>query len=66
MIPGKLSFLGRFDNFYQVIINSVKENKINEQDFYMILGAKCKQMNRERIPRRIIKVIGAKKGDLKV
>ncbi|GAI73129.1 unnamed protein product, partial [marine sediment metagenome] len=36
------------DNFYRVIVNAVKENKIDERDFYIIIGAKCKSMNRER------------------
>ncbi len=48
MLPDRLNFLGRFDNFYQVIVNSVKENKVNERDFYIIMGAKCKSMNQER------------------
>lgn len=48
MLPERLNFLKRFDNFYQVIINSVKEDKINERDFYIILSAKCKSMNQER------------------
>lgn len=43
-----LKFLKRFDNFYQVIVNAVKENKVNERDFYIIIGAKCKAMNQER------------------
>jgi len=48
MLPEKLNFLDRFDNFYQVIVNAVKENKINERDFYIIIRAKCKSMNQER------------------
>ena len=48
MLPDRLNFLGRFDNFYQVIVNSVKENKVNERDFYIIIGAKIKSMNQER------------------
>ncbi|MBA7554965.1 hypothetical protein ES705_47606 [subsurface metagenome] len=48
MLPNRLNFLDRFDNFYQVMINAVKENKVNERDFYIILAAKCKNMNRER------------------
>ncbi len=48
MLPDRLNFLNRFDNFYQVTINAVKENKINERDFYIIIGAKCKSMNQER------------------
>ena len=48
MLPERLNFLGRFNNFYQVIVNAIKENKINERDFYIIIGAKCKSMNQER------------------
>lgn len=49
MLPDRLGFLGRFDSFYQVIVNSVKENKINERDFYSIIRAKCKAMDRGRL-----------------
>ena len=48
MLPERLNFLSRFDSFYQVIINSVKEDKINERDFYSILRAKCRSMDQER------------------
>ena len=48
MIPERLNFLNRFDNFYQVIINAIKEDKLNERDFYLIIGAKVKSMNQER------------------
>lgn len=48
MLPERLNFLNRFDNFYQVIVNAVKEGKIDERDFYIIIGAKCKSMNRDR------------------
>ncbi|MBA7689555.1 hypothetical protein ES703_98063 [subsurface metagenome] len=48
MLPERLNFLKRFDNFYQVLVNSVKEDKIDERDFYIIVGAKCKSMNRDR------------------
>ena len=48
MLPDRLNFLDRFDNFYQVTINAVKENKVNERDFYIIIGAKVKSMNQER------------------
>jgi len=56
MVPERLEFLNRFDNFYQVIVNSVKENKVNERDFYIIIGAKVKSMNQERRERVNIKV----------
>jgi hypothetical protein len=48
MLPERLNFLKRFDNFYQVIVNAVKEDKINERDFYIIIGAKTESMNRDR------------------
>jgi len=48
MLPERLNFLDRFNNFYQVIVNAVKEDKIDERDFYIIIGAKCKNMNQER------------------
>ena len=48
MVPERMNFLSRFDNFYQVIINAVKEDKVDERDFYIIIGAKVKSMNQER------------------
>jgi len=48
MLPERLNFLKRFDNFYQVIVNAVKEDKIDERDFYIIIGAKTKSMNQDR------------------
>ncbi len=70
MLPEKLDYLGRFENFYLVMVNSAKENTINERDFYSLIRAKAKTMNQERRERlsnkTIVKVIGAKKGsDLK-
>ena len=48
MLPERLYFLKRFDNFYQVIVNAVKEDKVDERDFYIIIGAKTKSMDQER------------------
>jgi len=48
MLPERLNFLNRFDLFYQVIVNSTKENKITERDFYVLIRAKCKTMDQER------------------
>ena len=48
MVLERLEFLNRFDNFYQVMVNAIKEEKLTERDFYLIIGAKCKSMNRER------------------
>jgi len=48
MLPDRLSFLNKFDNFYQVISNAIKEDKLDERDFYLIIIAKAKSMNQER------------------
>ncbi|MBA7496510.1 hypothetical protein ES702_07119 [subsurface metagenome] len=56
MAPENLEFLDRFDKFYQVMVNSIKEDKINEFDFYALIRAKCKNMERERRERVDIKV----------
>lgn len=68
MLPEKLSFLKRFNVFYLVMVNSAKENKIDERDFYSLIKAKVKTMDQERREKlskiTTVKVIGAKKGDL--
>ena len=56
MVPEHLDFLNTFDKFYQVMVNSIKENKINESDFYALIRAKCKNMERLRREEIIIKV----------
>ncbi len=48
MIPDRLKFLERFDRFYQVMVKAVKEDELNERDFYLIITAKSKSMNQER------------------
>jgi len=48
MLPERLNFLNRFDSFYWVVVNAVKEDKLNERDFYLIIGAKVKSMDQER------------------
>ncbi len=54
MLPERLNFLDRFNIFYQVIVNAIKENKINERDFYIIIGAKCKSINQERREKNLL------------
>jgi len=54
VLPDRLSFLNKFDNFYQVITNAVKEDKLNERDFYLIIIAKAKSMNQERRERTLL------------
>ena len=56
MVPERKEFLDTFDKFYQVMVNSIKENKINESDFYALIRAKCKNMERKRREEVIIKV----------
>jgi hypothetical protein len=56
MVPESLEFLDQFDKFYQVIVNSIKEDRINEYDFYALIRTKCKNMERERRERVDIKV----------
>ena len=48
MIQDRLKFLEKFDRFYQVMVEAVKEDELNEGDFYIIMGAKVKSMNQER------------------
>ncbi len=48
MLPDRLNFMNEFDRFYQGIVNSVKESKVSEKDFYVLIRAKCKSMDRER------------------
>ena len=65
MQPDKLKYLDSFDKFYQMLVNQVKENKINEKDFYMIVKAKAKSMDQDRrekmSKKTIVKVIGVKR-----
>ena len=56
MVKDKLKYLDSFDKFYQMLVDQVKKEKINERDFYMIIGAKVKSMNQERRERVNIKV----------
>ena len=65
MQPEKLKYLDSFDKFYRMLVNQVKENKINEKDFYMIIKAKAKSMDQDRrekmSKKTIVKVIGVKR-----
>jgi len=54
MIPDRLKFLERFDRFYHVMVKAVKEDELNERDFYIIMGAKVKSMNQERRERTLL------------
>ena len=67
MIPERLNFLSRFEVFYKMLIEQAKQDKLNERDFYALIRAKAKTMDqiRREDNSRVVKVIGAKKGDLK-
>lgn len=65
MLPDRLSFLNKFDNFYQVITNAVKEDKLSERDFYLITIAKARSMNQERRERTLLLNEGPIKGKKK-
>ena len=56
MVPERMKFLNEFDKFYQGLVRDIKEDKIDEADFYMIIKAKCKAQDRERRERVEIKV----------
>lgn len=56
MVKERLEFLNRFDKFYLVMVNSIKEDKINERDFYALIIAKAKTMEKEKRERVEIKV----------
>ena len=45
----RLNFLNEFDNFYNKLVLDLKENRYNEKEFYLIIIAKAKSMNRERL-----------------
>lgn len=65
MIPDRLKFLERFDRFYQVMVKAVKEDELDERDFYLIMGAKVKSMNQERREKTLLLNEGLIKGKKK-
>lgn len=48
MLPDRLEYLNRFDKFYKAIIEQAKTNNLNESEFYLVMIAKLKAMDRER------------------
>ncbi|MBA7576162.1 hypothetical protein ES708_17999 [subsurface metagenome] len=48
MLPEKLEYIARVQKFINVLIESAKTNQISEEDFYLIMKAKVKAMDRER------------------
>lgn len=48
MLPEKLEFLKQFDIFYKGLVKDIKQEKITEADFYMIIKAKIKSMERKK------------------
>ena len=54
MCPDRLSFLTKFDKFYQELVSDIKEAIYNEPEFYMIIIAKAKAMDRGRLEQKRI------------
>jgi len=52
MRPDRLNYLNRFDKFYKTIIEQAKQNNISESEFYLVMIAKLKGMERERREKR--------------
>jgi len=53
MVPERLRFLSEFEKFYNKLALDVKENRYNEQEFYLIIITKSKAMDRERRDRTL-------------
>jgi len=49
MLPERLNFLSEFTNFYNNLVLDLKEDRYNEQEFYLIITSKVKSMDRERL-----------------
>jgi len=60
MSPKRLSFLNKFNKFYQTLANDVKKERYDEQKFYLITGARAKALDQRRRERKNIL-----KGDFK-
>lgn len=62
MLPEKLEYISQVQKFLNVLIESAKTEQITEVDFYMLLRAKCKEMDRERREGLISNEIKSQKG----
>jgi len=49
MCLDRIDFLIEFDRFYQALFDDIKEARYTEQDFYLIITAKAKAMDRDRL-----------------
>jgi len=48
----RLEFLSRIERFFKLLVDQIKTNGINEAEFYLLLGVKCKAMNKERVAKK--------------
>ncbi|MBA7516068.1 hypothetical protein ES705_08113 [subsurface metagenome] len=62
LLPEKLEYIAKVQKFVNMLIESAKTDQITEADFYMIMKAKCKAMNKERRGRTLLLSKKAKKG----
>ena len=56
MLPERLEYLERVEKFYNMLVEQAKQDKISEADFYMIIKAKIKALDRQRREEIVIKV----------
>jgi len=56
MLPDRLEYLKRVEKFYNMLVEQAKQDKISEADFYMIIKAKVKAMERKKREEVEIKV----------
>ena len=57
MLPERLNFLSEFDKFYNSLVSDLKQERYNEAEFYLIITAKSKAMDWERL-NKLNKVAG--------
>ena len=56
MLPERLEYLKRVEKFYNMLVEQAKQDRISEADFYMIIKAKIKALDRQRREEIVIKV----------
>ena len=45
----KLEYINRVQKFLNVLVECAKTEQISQQDFYSLLGYKCRSLEKERI-----------------
>ena len=47
MLPDRLQYLTRLNNFIEVLTEQAKQKKLNERDFLLMVAVKAKSMAKE-------------------